>query len=107
MGPFDAVKFIRSQSAIAPGRRRCTKSVPTKFCNDEASITVMSPACRVFNFALMIFNLDTLYETVEREAARLGTAIAESELIGFIPQAAYFDESRIIENRIAQLLQAS
>jgi hypothetical protein len=40
-------------------------------------------------------------------------------LIGFIPQAAYdkapaffqgtrgFDESRIIENRIAQLLQAS
>jgi glutamate formiminotransferase len=79
----------------------------------------MSPACRVFNFALMIFNLDTLYETVEREAARLGTAIAESELIGFIPQAAYdkapaffqrtrgFDESRIIENRTAQLLQAS
>jgi hypothetical protein len=29
----------------------------------------------VFNFALVIFNLDTVCETVEREAARLGTAI--------------------------------
>jgi glutamate formiminotransferase len=62
--------------------------------------------------------LDTLYETVEREAKRLGSSIAECELIGFIPQAAYekapvffrrtrgFDESRIIENRIAQLLHS-
>ncbi len=62
--------------------------------------------------------LDTLYERVEREAARLGTSIAESELIGFLPQAAYdqapaffrrargFDDSRIIENRIAQLLHS-
>ena len=62
--------------------------------------------------------LDGLYATVESEAARLGTTIAESELIGFIPRAAYekspaffrrirdFDESRIIENRIAQLLQS-
>ncbi len=57
--------------------------------------------------------LDELYETVQREAARLGTSIAESELIGFVPQAAVdkapeffrrtrgFDESKIIENRIA------
>ena len=62
--------------------------------------------------------LDDLYGAVEAEAARLGTAISESELIGFIPRAAYekspaffrrirdFDESRIIENRIAQLLQS-
>jgi len=62
--------------------------------------------------------LDDLYKAVEAEAARLGTAIAESELIGFIPLAAYekspaffrrirdFDEARIIENRIAQLLQS-
>ena len=62
--------------------------------------------------------LDELYAAVEAEAARLGTAIAESELIGFIPRAAYqqapaffgrirgFDEGRIIENRIAQLLQS-
>lgn len=61
-------------------------------------------------------NLDHLYAAVEAEAARLGTAIAESELIGFIPRAAYerspaffdrirdFNEARIIENRIAQLL---
>jgi len=63
--------------------------------------------------------LDDLYAAIAAEAARLGTAIAESELIGFIPRAAYerspvffrrirdFDESRIIENRIAQLLQSN
>jgi len=62
--------------------------------------------------------LDDLYAAVEAEAARLGTAIAESELIGFIPRAAYerspaffdrirgFNQERIIENRIAQLLQS-
>jgi glutamate formiminotransferase len=59
--------------------------------------------------------LEELYSTVEREAARLGTHIADSELIGFIPLEAYrqapgffrrirgFDESRIIENRLLQL----
>jgi glutamate formiminotransferase len=62
--------------------------------------------------------LDELYAAVEAEAARLGTAIAESELIGFIPRAAFeqspafferihgFNESRIIETRIGQLLQS-
>ena len=56
--------------------------------------------------------LDELYRTIEEEAARRGTSIAESELIGFVPKAAYeqaptffrrtrgFDESRIIENRL-------
>ncbi len=59
--------------------------------------------------------LDELYATVEREAARRGTAISESELIGFIPRQAFeqapaffrrirgFDESRIIEDRLIQL----
>jgi glutamate formiminotransferase len=62
--------------------------------------------------------LDDLYAAVEAEAARLGTAIAESELIGFIPRAAFeqspaffrrirgFNDSRIIETRIGQLLQS-
>jgi glutamate formiminotransferase len=62
--------------------------------------------------------LDELYETVLHEAARLGIKIAESELIGFVPRQAYeqapeffrrtrgFDESRIIENRIARLLES-
>src|ERR1019366_7847881 len=66
------------------------------------------------NFAAI--PLDHLYAAVEAEAARLGTAIVESELIGFIPRAAFeqspaffrrirgFDESRIIETRIGQLL---
>ena len=56
--------------------------------------------------------LDRLYETIAHEAAGLGTSIAESELIGFVPKAAYekspgffrrargFDDSRIIENRL-------
>ena len=69
------------------------------------------------NFAAIPF--DDLYTTVQAEAARLGTAIAESELIGFIPRAAFeqspdffrrvrgFDESRIIETRIGQLLQSN
>ncbi len=69
------------------------------------------------NFAAI--PLDDLYTAVETEAARLGTAIAESELIGFIPRAAFeqspaffrrirgFDESRIIEVRIGQLLQSN
>lgn len=68
------------------------------------------------NFAAI--PLDDLYAAVEAEAVRLGTAIAESELIGFIPRAAFeqapaffrrirgFDESRIIETRIGQLLQS-
>lgn len=62
--------------------------------------------------------LDALYTAVEAEAARLGTTIAESELIGFIPRAAFdqspdffrrirgFNDSRIIETRITQLLQS-
>ena len=57
--------------------------------------------------------LDRLYETIGHEAARLGTLISESELIGFVPKAAFekspeffrrtrgFEESRIIENRLS------
>jgi glutamate formiminotransferase len=56
--------------------------------------------------------LDALYRTIEQEAALRGTSIAESELIGFVPKAAFekspeffrrtraFEESRIIENRV-------
>ena len=65
------------------------------------------------NFAAIA--LEELYAAVEAEAARLGTSIAESELIGFIPRQAFeqapaffrrirgFEESRIIENRLLQL----
>ncbi len=63
--------------------------------------------------------LDTLYDTVLGEAARHKTTIAESELIGFIPRAAFqkwpeffrrtrgFEESRIIENRLEKRLLQS
>ena len=57
--------------------------------------------------------LDKLYAAIHEEAARNGTSIAESELIGFVPKAAFekspeffrrtrgFEESRIIENRLS------
>jgi glutamate formiminotransferase len=56
--------------------------------------------------------LDRLYETIQQAAAVRGTSIAESELIGFVPKAAFekspeffrrtrdFSDSRIIENRL-------
>jgi glutamate formiminotransferase len=59
--------------------------------------------------------LDRLYETIAQEAAHLRTSIVESELIGFVPKAAFekspdffrrtrgFTESRIIENRVGSL----
>jgi glutamate formiminotransferase len=62
--------------------------------------------------------LERLYEAVRQEAGRLDTAIAGSELIGFVPKQAYetaplffrrargFDESRIVETRMAQLLES-
>jgi glutamate formiminotransferase len=67
------------------------------------------------NFAETPF--DEIWEAVAREAARLGTSIASSQLIGFVPRRAYelapaffqhaenFDESRILETRIAQLIK--
>lgn len=60
---------------------------------------------------------DEIWTAVSREAARLGTSIASSQLIGFVPRRAYeqapgffehaenFDQSRVLENRIAQLLK--
>lgn len=68
------------------------------------------------NFAAI--PLEALYAAVEAEARRLGTSITESELIGFIPRAAFeqapaffrrtrgFAEERIIETKIGRLLQS-
>jgi len=62
--------------------------------------------------------LDEVYRAIETEAERHGTRAAGGELIGFIPRRAFemfpeffrhaanFDESRIIENRIAQVWKA-
>ncbi len=67
------------------------------------------------NFAQTPFDL--VWDAVAEEAARLGTRVASSQLIGFMPQRAYeqapeffrraenFNESRILEVRIAQLLK--
>jgi glutamate formiminotransferase len=67
------------------------------------------------NFAATRF--DQVWDAVVHEAARLGTSVRSSQLIGFVPQRAFeqapdffkraenFDESRILETRIAQLLK--
>jgi glutamate formiminotransferase len=68
------------------------------------------------DFAAIPF--DEVFEAVEDEAARLGTRVRSCELIGFIPRRAFekapaffrraanFDESRIIETRLSQLLHS-
>ena len=62
--------------------------------------------------------MERLVESVEREAERLGTRVAASQLIGFVPRRAFemapeffrraenFNESRILETRIERLLQS-
>jgi glutamate formiminotransferase len=67
------------------------------------------------NFAETSF--DQVWDAVVREAARLGTSVASSQLIGFVPRRAFeqspeffqraenFDGSRVLETRIAQLLK--
>jgi glutamate formiminotransferase len=67
------------------------------------------------NFADTPF--DEVWDAVVREAARLGTIVASSQLIGFVPRRAFeqapeffrraenFNESTIIETRMAQLLK--
>lgn len=84
---------------------------------DLSSANCAQVSMNLTNFAAI--PLDELYATVQNEAARLGTAIAESELVGFVPRAACqqapaffgrtrsFNESRVIETRIAQLLQSN
>jgi glutamate formiminotransferase len=62
-------------------------------------------------------SFDDVWDAVIRQAAQLGTSIASSQLIGFVPRRAYeqapeffqraenFNESRILETRIAQLVK--
>jgi glutamate formiminotransferase len=59
--------------------------------------------------------LDRVYQTIAEEAARLGTGVRSSQLVGFVPRRAFelapdffkrvenFDESRILETRIATI----
>jgi glutamate formiminotransferase len=61
--------------------------------------------------------MDLLFERIQKEAAARGAAVADCELIGFVPQQAYnqapaffercrnFTPSRIIEVRLAELLK--
>jgi glutamate formiminotransferase len=67
------------------------------------------------NFAETQFH--EVWDAVVQEAVRLGTSVASSQLVGFVPRRAFeqapeffqraenFDESRVLETRIAQLLK--
>jgi glutamate formiminotransferase len=60
--------------------------------------------------------LETLYHAIAQMAQEFGTSVVDGEVIGFVPQAAYkqnpaffarasnFNESRIVETRLQQLL---
>jgi len=78
-----------------------------------------SRACAQVSMNLIDFAttpLDEVMAVIDEEAARLGTRVRSCELIGFIPRRAFerspaffrraanFNESRIIESRMAQLL---
>lgn len=61
--------------------------------------------------------LEELYHRIQQMAQELGTSVADGEVIGFVPRAAYqqdpaffarasnFNESRIIETRLKQLVR--
>jgi glutamate formiminotransferase len=67
-------------------------------------------SCNFVNFAQTPF--DEVWAAVVQEAARLGTTVSASQLIGFVPQRAFeqapqffqraenFAESRILETRV-------
>lgn len=62
-------------------------------------------------------SFDEVWDAVVHQASRLGTSVTSSQLIGFVPRRAFertpqffrraenFDESRILETRIGQLLK--
>jgi glutamate formiminotransferase len=104
-----AAKTIARQIRESSGGFRCVKAMGLYLESQQRAQVSMN----LTNFAEI--PLEDLYASVEREAARLGTEIAGSELIGFIPRQAFeqapafferihgFDPSRIIENRLLQL----
>jgi glutamate formiminotransferase len=61
--------------------------------------------------------LEDLYHQIASLAREMGTSVADGEVIGFVPRAAYqqdpaffarasnFNESRILETRLGQLLR--
>jgi glutamate formiminotransferase len=100
-------RTIRESSGGFPFVKAIGLSLATRDC---AQVSI-----NFTNFAETPF--DEIWTTISREAARLGTSVASSQLIGFVPQRAYeqapgffehaenFDQSRVLENRIAQLLK--
>jgi glutamate formiminotransferase len=77
-----------------------------------------SHACAQISMNLTNFAetpLELVYQSISEEAERLGTSVRSSQIVGFVPQRAFemapdfflraenFDESRILETRIAML----
>jgi len=100
-------KNIRESS----GGFRFVKAIGLPLASRDCSQVSMN----FVNFAETPF--DDVWDAVVQEAARFGTTVASSQLIGFVPRRAFeqaprfferaenFDESRILETRIAQLLK--
>lgn len=93
---------IRESSGGFPFVKAMGRHLPSRDC---AQISM-----NLTNFAET--PLDQLYAAICEEAARLGTAVRSTQLIGFVPRRAFemapaffrraenFDESRILESRI-------
>lgn len=100
-------KKIRESS----GGFRFVKAIGLQLASRDCAQVAMN----FVNFAETPF--DEVWDAVVREAAHLGTSVASSQLIGFVPRRAFeqapaffkraenFDPSRILEIRIAQLLK--
>lgn len=104
----DIAKAIARKIRESSGGFRCVKAMGLHL----NSVNRAQVSMNLTNFAEI--PLDDLFQVIQDEAARRGTSIAESELIGFVPKAAFekspdfflrtraFDESRIIENRLGR-----
>jgi glutamate formiminotransferase len=112
-----ATRDVEIAQAIAKKIRESSGGFPFV---KAIGLTIASRDCaqvsmNFVNFAETPF--DEVWGEVVREAARLGTSVESAQLIGFVPRRAFeqapdfferaenFDESRVLETRIAQLLK--
>jgi glutamate formiminotransferase len=100
-------RVIRASSGGFPHVKAMGLYLPSRDC---AQVSM-----NLTNFAET--QLEEVYEAIRKAARERGTDVASSQIIGFIPRRAFeiapeffrraenFEESRILETRIAQLLR--
>jgi glutamate formiminotransferase len=115
------VQLATHDAGVAQAIARKIRESSGGFCYVKAmGIYLTSRKCAQVSMNLTNFQetpLDQLYETIAAEAREHGTEAICGEIIGFIPRRAYemapgffrhaenFEESRILETRIAALLR--